>query len=481
MTQQNKTMNFLIHDAHGHPQVIKVVQSPTNKPLSGIGNATNTANLKVLKSSNQESQVLSQNAQVLRTISLSPSSPGQRLVTIPLQNTKLTTAKSGEPVLTKAIQLTSAQMSDIKQAIVSQQQQHQPQQQQQQSQQTGNQQQTLKDSMGKSFISPILDHSGSRKRQDVDSGDFVPDKRRKTEKVGKGLRHFSMKVCEKVKKKGTTSYNEVADELVGEFTNPAHINSLTDQQYDQKNIRRRVYDALNVLMAMNIISKEKKEIRWLGLPTNSLQECLALEKDKKKKIERIKAKTQQLHQLILSHISFKNLVERNRASEGLRGPPKPNSAIQLPFLIVNTSKKTVIDCSISNDKTEYLFNFNGKFEIHDDIEVLKQMGLAFGLEKGECTEENLQKAKLMVPKSLEKYVEQLANGDLEAHIPVSLSSSVTGGTGAGPSGGPASPEAACSRPSSSPSEDSARYYSEEEDEEEEETEEESDGEELEVN
>lgn len=40
-----------------------------------------------------------------------------------------------------------------------------------------------------------------------------------------------MKVCEKVKKKGTTSYNEVADELVGEFINPAHINSLTDQVF----------------------------------------------------------------------------------------------------------------------------------------------------------------------------------------------------------------------------------------------------------
>jgi hypothetical protein len=32
--------------------------------------------------------------------------------------------------------------------------------------------------------------------------------------------------------------------------------------YNQKNIRRRVYDALNVLMAMKIIEKEKKEIRW---------------------------------------------------------------------------------------------------------------------------------------------------------------------------------------------------------------------------
>ena len=35
---------------------------------------------------------------------------------------------------------------------------------------------------------------------------------------GKGLRHFSMKVCEKVESKGRTTYNEVADELVGEFS-----------------------------------------------------------------------------------------------------------------------------------------------------------------------------------------------------------------------------------------------------------------------
>lgn len=56
------------------------------------------------------------------------------------------------------------------------------------------------------------------------------------------------------------------------------INVLCLQQaYDQKNIRRRVYDALNVLMAMNIISKEKKEIKWIGLPTNSAQECQNLE------------------------------------------------------------------------------------------------------------------------------------------------------------------------------------------------------------
>lgn len=53
-------------------------------------------------------------------------------------------------------------------------------------------------------------------------------KRRKSEKGGKGLRHFSMKVCEKVKAKGTTSYNEVADELVSEFTDPTRCASPSD-------------------------------------------------------------------------------------------------------------------------------------------------------------------------------------------------------------------------------------------------------------
>lgn len=44
---------------------------------------------------------------------------------------------------------------------------------------------------------------------------------KKGEKNGKGLRHFSMKVCEKVQKKGITTYNEVADELVAEFSSAA--------------------------------------------------------------------------------------------------------------------------------------------------------------------------------------------------------------------------------------------------------------------
>lgn len=190
-----------------------------------------------------------------------------------------------------------------------------------------------------------------------------------------------------MKLKGTTTYNEVADELVAEFSADPIASRAAYQggflpsdtePFDQKNIRRRVYDALNVLMAMNIISKEKKEIKWIGLPTNAAQECQDLETEKEKRLEAIAMKKQQLRDLLLQQIAFKNLVERNKSSNLT---PASNAIINLPFIVVNTDKKTVIDCSISNDKTEYLFNFDNTFEIHDDIEVLKRMGLALGLEK----------------------------------------------------------------------------------------------------
>ncbi|NXW86777.1 TFDP2 factor, partial [Alopecoenas beccarii] len=253
---------------------------------------------------------------------------------------------------------------------------------------------------------------GDRKRtREFIESDFSESKRsKKGDKNGKGLRHFSMKVCEKVQRKGTTSYNEVADELVSEFTN-SNSHPATDSAYDQKNIRRRVYDALNVLMAMNIISKEKKEIRWIGLPTNSAQECQNLEIEKQKRIERIKQKRAQLQELLLQQIAFKNLVQRNQQNEQQnQGPPALNSTIQLPFLIVNTSKRTVIDCSISSDKFEYLFNFDNTFEIHDDSEVLKRMGMSFGLEAGKCSAEDLRTAKSLVPKALEGYITDMSAG-----------------------------------------------------------------------
>ncbi|KAG5673747.1 hypothetical protein PVAND_003767 [Polypedilum vanderplanki] len=240
------------------------------------------------------------------------------------------------------------------------------------------------------------------------------DKKR-GEKQGKGLRHFSMRVCQKVKEKGVTTYNEVADELVLEECEDVNGSSSSNvQSYDQKNLRRRVYDALNVLMAMNIISKEKKEIRWIGLPTSSAQECEELEVQNQQTRKRIEEKQKQLRELVLKHVSLKSLIERNKNLEKQGIIPSATSAVQLPFIVINTNKKTHIDCNISNDKREYLLKFDDKFEVQDDIEVLKRMGLLLGMDKGESSASDIDKLKKMVPKAYQKYIEMYANGYLAA-------------------------------------------------------------------
>lgn len=81
------------------------------------------------------------------------------------------------------------------------------------------------------FEGPTMTHSCARpaaKRRSPDTNAVVPPtpvKSRKTSaaqaspsqqnpySTSRGLRHFSMKVCEKVEERGTTTYNEVADEV----------------------------------------------------------------------------------------------------------------------------------------------------------------------------------------------------------------------------------------------------------------------------
>lgn len=68
---------------------------------------------------------------------------------------------------------------------------------------------------------------------------------------------------------------------------------------EPKNIRRRVYDAINVLMAMEIIAKDQKLLKWKGLPTNSAQEYKQYEEMRRNKEEQIAKARAHLRDLLL--------------------------------------------------------------------------------------------------------------------------------------------------------------------------------------
>lgn len=84
----------------------------------------------------------------------------------------------------------------------------------------------------------------------------------------RGLKNIAKIVSIKICEKGTTCYREIADEVVLELAN-TEKRSLKDE----RSIRRRVYDALNILLAMKFIKKERRSIQWHGprLTWNNLE------------------------------------------------------------------------------------------------------------------------------------------------------------------------------------------------------------------
>ena len=252
-----------------------------------------------------------------------------------------------------------------------------------------------------------------------------------------------MMVCQKVEEKGTTTYNEVADELVSkvveerkkeqqEREDRALLNEETTGtagsshkakpttgkgskggkgKFDEKNIRRRVYDALNVLMAMEIITKKKKQITWNGLPTAAKQNLASMKQELHYRQQRLEYKRTSLRELLTQQVCFRNLVARNRAyaakqnaerrrrngtttnkatadesttRNSMDAPPDAPTAppatelekIPLPFIVVNTNQSSVIQCDMSGDRTDVMFNFSLPFELNDDNTILKNMHMS---------------------------------------------------------------------------------------------------------
>ena len=222
------------------------------------------------------------------------------------------------------------------------------------------------------------------------------------------LRYIAKRVSRIVEGKKTTTYNEVANELVAEasvlLNDESSKLNLKERRNHEKNIRRRVYDALNVLLATDIITKTKtkdhreKVIHWKGFPSTGRNDMVLLEREKQEALMEVETKKRCLEELLIQNVCFSNLHQRNVQREeggldsnggvvitnGDEEKTNESAAIQnchgetkiaLPFIVVNTSEKAVIQCEMNREKTDVMFDFNMPFEINDDNEILKRLGM----------------------------------------------------------------------------------------------------------
>jgi hypothetical protein len=111
----------------------------------------------------------------------------------------------------------------------------------------------------------------------------------------RGLKTLSGKVYYLLRHIGLCTYKEVADQLLTE-----NVWSV-DRALEEKNVRRRVYDAINVLVAANMLKKVGKTVKIAHI--SHVKNALDL---------RIAAKTAALTKLIEQYRGLKAILSRNQ-------------------------------------------------------------------------------------------------------------------------------------------------------------------------
>ena len=172
----------------------------------------------------------------------------------------------------------------------------------------------------------------------------------------KKLINLSRQVLEHVRSTEKTTGNQIAKEIIRGFSE-----EVVDAEF--KNIQRRVYDALNVLHALSIISKNRNEIKYRGLVDRNdlavLQNKIAL---KKKDIEE---RRKRLGENLMQYVALHKLIRRNQNNAS------KDTFVELPCLVVSGNSKA--NLQISEDS---VFIASGSpFTIKSDCHILAEMNL----------------------------------------------------------------------------------------------------------
>jgi hypothetical protein len=96
-----------------------------------------------------------------------------------------------------------------------------------------------------------------------------------------------------------------------------------------------------------------------------------LERERQFRQQEVERKREALRELLVQRVCFSNLVTNNQQREAT----PLEERIPLPFIVVNTIESAVIQCEMSPDRTDVMFDFSMPFEINDDNTILKHLGM----------------------------------------------------------------------------------------------------------
>jgi len=281
------------------------------------------------------------------------------------------------------------------------------------------------------------EESGSDDDKDESFGDAK-------NRSSRGLRVLSLKVRDIVSKKKKTSYKEVAEALLQDLSQKLKGKSQAEISKEEQNVKRRVYDALNVLIAADILRKEGKLVCCEGPVGNLGQNKKKAKGDKGSLLEQIqelkrrkKEKVEALQELVFKSLAIRNLVRRNKeklekemaeknpvmyntknkkgaantangayvnatridvVQENATIKQKTQDVISFPFIVLlSSSPENSMNLNMDTSQKQLSIESKKPFNIFGDIDVLLKMRLHY------VSRDIFEKE---VPKELQKYVSQ---------------------------------------------------------------------------
>ena len=196
-----------------------------------------------------------------------------------------------------------------------------------------------------------------------------------------GLKEISKRVMDIIKQSGQTTYRAISDQIVNEINEKS--------LKDEKNIRRRIYDSLNVMKSMKLFNRDSnsKTIMWNYDqefdPLNEIEnknegdeknnDCkidsgyiVELKKDIKEKKEKVILLSKELQGL-------KNVLERNKRED--ENVPE-NKKLYFPFIVIEfpNNKDPKVNVALNENQTKAHFGFDEADAMYGDLDAVSKIG-----------------------------------------------------------------------------------------------------------
>lgn len=202
---------------------------------------------------------------------------------------------------------------------------------------------------------------------------FRPRSENATPRSSRGLKRLSRRVKEVVQERATSTYKDVAEDLIREL-DPTET---PDKEKEEKNIRRRVYDALNVLIAAGVMGKRGKLVVWRGAEL-----CYQPPTESQERYQNsVYEKRRQLQELVEQYSSLKALIDRNKRKAG-------TDRVYLPASLVTSTGKAHISMSLDSRQPELCISSPAPVIKHDLLSSLSCLRLS----KSDWIPEDLKRA-----------------------------------------------------------------------------------------